>query len=267
MLTARLCKLTWHENIRGQVLWIAAGVGVLILSAVAVMSGAALSHQDRLLDVSTYFLVDATLFLTAVFVGAQVFPRDFSNRGLAEILVPSGYGKAPLYLARLAGHASLLGLLCIVLFVFRHAAFHLADAGKAGAWNVTFLMAAFSGLKLTVALCVAAFLGIVTRPVIAMLGTLALFLFGHFSSGVTGLRGLAENPEELVSGPAAFLFKAFRIWNPNFLVLESFQGAWESPMPEELALRFAWGAGAVLVFAGLGAAMAQGKDVESVRAG
>ncbi|MCA2958955.1 MAG: hypothetical protein IOD12_01795 [Silvanigrellales bacterium] len=265
-LSLRLCVLTWLENLRGQVVWIACGVGVLILCAVAVLSGAALSHQERLLDVSTYFFIDATLFLTALFMGSQVFPRDFSNRGLAEILVPGGFPKSLLFLSRMAGHATLLVALGLVLFLFRHAAFALADSSVAASIAVTPLMLILSALKLTLTLCVSAFFGIHTRPVVAMLGTLALFLFGHFSSGVSGLRGLADDPERLVSGELAFLFQFFRIWNPNFLVLESFQGVWESPPGSELALRVAWGASAIAFFALVGAVSVQMKDVSNLQA-
>lgn len=265
-LWVRLCVLTWFENLRGQVVWIAFGVGTLILCAMALLSGAALSHQGRLLDVSTYFLIDATLFLTGLFVGAQVFPRDFSNRGLAEILAPAGFPKALLFLSRVAGHASLLVVLGAFLFLFRHGAFALADSLDAGQTQVTALMAVLSSFKLTLALCVSAFFGIFTRPVVAMLGTLALFLFGHFSTGITGLQGLTENPESLVSKEIAFLFHFFRIWNPNFLVLESFQGAWESPGTAELLSRLAWGAGAIGAFATVGALLAHAKDVSNLQA-
>ena len=266
-LALRLCKLTWLESLKGQVLWIACGVGVLILCAVAVLSGAALSHQDRLLDVSTYFFVDATLFLTALFIGSQAFPRDFTNRGLAEILVPGGILKGVLYLSRLAGHASLLVTLAAFLFLFRHVAFALADSTGAGAFDTTVSMWLLSSLKLTLALCAAALLGIFTRPIIAMLGTLGLFLFGHFSSGLSGLRGLEADPGHLVTQETAFLLKAFRLWNPNALVLESFQGAWESPDARELTLRVAWGVGAIAVFAALGALSAQRKEIGSIQAG
>jgi hypothetical protein len=265
-IALRLCKLTWLENLKGQIIWIACGVGVLILCAVAVLSGAALTHQGRLLDVSTYFFIDATLFLTALFIGAQAFPRDFTNRGLAELLVPTGTLKGVLYLSRLTGHATLLIVLAAFLFLFRHAAFLLAQSTDSAATATTLLMFLLTSLKLTLALCVAAALSVFTRPIISMLGTIALFLFGHFSSGVSGLSGIDAQADRLLSQESALLFKFFRIWNPNSLVLESFQGAWETPSLVELTTRISWGVGAIFVFLAAGILAAQNKEIGSVQA-
>ena len=267
MNTVHLWKLTWRENLGGQVVWIAAGTGVLILTALAALSGAALTYQDRLVDVSTYFLVDAVTFLTGLFLGAGLFSRDFTSRGLAELLVPRGVGKHTLYLGRLSGLASLLAALALVLFLFRGVAFALADGSQGAFSHAALVMFLFCATKTALALSVGALLGVFVRPVIALLAGIGLFLFGHFSSGVSGLHGVAEEGGALVSPVLGVLFRIVRVWNPNFLVLESFQGGWETPTVGEVLLRLSWGAGAIALCATLGACAARMKEVGAARAG
>lgn len=267
MFLVDLCKLTWRENLKGQILWIGFGAGVLVLLLAGALSSVAMDHQDRLLDVSSYFLVDAVALLTALFLGASLFPRDFCNRGLAELLVPRGVSRARLFLGRLVGHGTLLVGLTLFLFAFRAIPVFLSES-RLGAFGTTALvMAGFSSLKAILAVCVAAFFGVWVRPVLALLASLGLFLLGHFSSGVSGLRGLVESPDAPVSPFLTFLLGVFRIWNPNFLVLESWRGAWESPGAQELLMRVGWGAAAIAVFATLGALAASAREIGASRAG
>lgn len=267
MFLVDLCKLTWRENLKGQILWIGFGAGVLVLLLAGVLASVAMDHQDRLLDVASYFLVDAVALLTALFLGASLFPRDFCNRGLAELLVPRGVSRARLFLGRLAGHGTLLLGLTVFLFAFRAIPMFLSES-RLGAFDQSALvMAAFSSLKAMLGVCVAAFFGVWVRPVLALLASLGLFLFGHFSSGVSGLRGLVESPDAPVSPLLAFLLKLFRVWNPNFLVLESWRGAWETPSAGELALRVAWGVAAMAAFATMGALAASSREIGASRAG
>jgi ABC-type transport system involved in multi-copper enzyme maturation permease subunit len=267
MFLVDLCALTWRENLKGQILWIGFGAGLLVLLATGVLSGAALSHQDRLLDVSTYFLIDATVFLTALFLGSTLFSRDFCNRGLAEILIPAGVSRSRLYLGRLIGHATMLAPLCFFLFAFRAIPVFLGEGTLKTLTYTSLIMTFFCTFKAILALHVAAFLGITTRPVIALLGSLAFFLFGHFSSGISGVQGLSQDGDYWLSQHLALLYKFFRIWNPNFLLLESWQGAWESPTQWELLQRLGWGAAAIVLFAALGAGLAARQEIGSSKAG
>jgi hypothetical protein len=243
-----ILKMTIHENYSGQILWLAFGVGLITLVLLALLSGSALSHQDRLVDVASYFLIDIVPMATSVFMGSFLFSRDFSNRGIAEIAIPGGQSRISLFFWRSFSHSLCLFVLLVILALVRLLAFALADSWNMAVLHSTTLMIALSTTKTLVAFSLAAFLGSFARPMIALIGTFGIFGIGHFSSGIQGLHGMIQEAQLATSVAEEFLFKALRVWNPNLLVLESFRGAWEQPDARELAMRLAWGFSAILVF-------------------
>jgi ABC-type multidrug transport system permease subunit len=256
--------MTTHEHLSGQIVWIALGVGVITLAMTAFISDAALSHQARMVDLSTYFLIDMVSLLTAVFTGSSVFSKDFSNRGIAELVIPSGMSRSSLILWRISAHGINIFVVTAILFLTRQLAFLIAQVTTATMLRDSLTMFLFCSLKTILALAVATCLGCFTRPVVALLGTMTLFLLGHFSSGISGARGIADEGAP-VSPVTEFLLKVLRIWNPNNLVLESLKGTWETPKWPELVTRVGWGLAAIAVFAILAALIVRKRDVGAMR--
>lgn len=259
-----ILKMTAHENYSGQILWLSAGVGALTLVLMALLSGAAVNHQERLVDVASYFLIDIVPFVTAIFMGSFMFSRDFSNRGIAEIAIPGGLSRITLFFWRSFSHGICLAMLIAALSFVRLAAFAIADTWSAAAMTSTLIMFFFSSTKTILAFSLSAFLGCFARPMIALIGTIGIFALGHFSAGVQGLQGMMQEVR-LISPTEAFLFKVLRIWNPNYLVLESFKGAWETPNLSELAMRFGWGFAAIGVFLGAAFLAIRNRDIGAFR--
>lgn len=259
-----ILKLSFHETLNAQAIWISLFVAGFMVIGSSLVSEVALTHQLRLLDTSSYFFIDVILFVTSVFIGAQIFHKDYSNRGIAEIAIPSGLKRESLMFWRLVTFGGSLIILTFILFLLRSLGFVLADVFPENYIKFSFIMFMFVSLKSCIALTVGACLGIFTRPIIAILGTLALFSVGHTSSGLTGIR--AFSPEEgLVSPTMQAMIKIFRIWNPNFLVLESLQGKWEPIATPEVLERLAWGVSALGVFLFIALIVISKKDVDAFR--
>lgn len=272
MRPSALLKLSLHENFTGQVLWIGLGVGVCVVGLAATLAGAALSHEVRALDTASYFLTDVILFLSAIFLGAHQFSRDFSNRGLAEITLTSGMRRESLFAWRVVAHSLSLLPLALLLFATRLASLALVElpsSQSASVWKAvlgsTALMFVFCVVKSTLACAAAAVLGVFVRPVIALLGTLGLFTLGHFSAGVSGLQGLIEDGGHLVSPSVNVMFRILRLWNPNALVLESFQGVWETPQALEIYTRLGWGMAFFGAFLSAGCLAVSRRDIGAFR--
>ena len=51
-----LLTLTLKEHLRGQIVWVSGFVIVLLMLLVTLISGAALTHESRVLDVFSYFI-------------------------------------------------------------------------------------------------------------------------------------------------------------------------------------------------------------------
>jgi hypothetical protein len=264
MKSLSIIKMTTHEHLSGQIVWIALGVGILTLALTALISDAALSHQARMVDLSTYFLIDAVSLMMAIFTGSSIFARDFSNRGIAELAIPSGMSRSSLILWRIVAHGLNVFVVTAILFLTRQLAFLLAQVTTPTMLRDSMTMFLFCSLKTILALAVAACLGCFTRPVIALLGTLTLFLLGHFSTGISGARGISEQ-SGLVSPTSELLLQALRIWNPNNLVLESLKGAWETPNLTEMTTRVGWGFSAIVVFAILAGVVVSRRDIGAMR--
>jgi hypothetical protein len=259
-----ILKMTAHENYSGQILWLSAGVGAITLLLMALLSESAVNHQERLVDVASYFLIDLVPFITAIFMGSFMFSRDFSNRGIAEIAIPGGVSRITLFFWRSFSHGICLALLIGVLACVRLAAFAIADVWNMAALKSTLLMFFLCSIKTMLAFSLAAFVGCFARPVIALIGTLGIFAIGHFSAGVQGLHGMIQEART-VSPVEEFLFKALRVWNPNYLVLESFRGSWETLNFSEIALRFGWGFAAIGVFLAAAFLAIRNRDIGAFR--
>lgn len=260
-----LVRLTAFENYTGQVLWISLGTGVLTLLLMATVSDASLSHQLRVVDVASYFLIDLVVLVTAIFMGASLYSRDFSNRGIAELAIPSGMSRQSLLTWRLLSHGICLGGLVLFMYLVRWFAFIFADVSSSSFLADSAIMWLFTTLKSILALTVATFFGCHTRPVVALLGTTAFFGFGHFASGVSGLQDISEQASHLTSDTVRFFFRLLRIWNPNYLTFESLQGQWESIGAMELLGRAGWGLGACLVFLALAMLSVLKRDIGAFR--
>ncbi len=255
-----LFKMTAHENYKGQILWMAAGVGLITLILLALVSESALNHQARLVDAASYFLVDIVSFITAIFLGSFLYSRDFSNRGIAELAIPGGLSRIHLFFWRWFSHCVCLFLFVATLYLARLLAFAIALSETPTLYSDTLLMLLFTTLKSILAFSVAASLGCFSRPVIALIGGVGLFAIGHFSAGLQGVQGMVQN-SHLISPFENFLYKTLRIWNPNALTLESLKGAWERPDFTELALRCGWGFAATAVFLSVAFLAVRNRDI------
>ena len=261
-----IVKLTIAESLLGPLFWISFTTGTLLVASAALLSGAALSHTGRLLDVSSYFVIDLLVFAVACFQGSSLYSRNFSTRGLSEIAIPMGFSRESLITSRLLGESlSLVGITGL-LYAFRFFAFFIVDENLTGLLQPSLQMALFTSLKAILACVCAAFLGSLTRPVIATLGTFAFFFLGHYSSGITGLRGLVENANPLVSPFLTFLLRIFKVWNPNHLVLESFAGEWEKITSSALLWRGSWGILAIAVATSAAVLIIRNRSIESASA-
>ncbi len=243
MKPATFVCITAHENSKGQVFWIGMGVAVLLLLFVLFLADTSHSFQSRMLETGSYFLCDLVAFLTATWLGSAQYSRDFSNRGLAELCIPAGISRESLLAWRLAGQAFCLAALCACLGVVRLGAVlvmeHQLTSVQVEEALVMFL---FAFLKSCLALTAAAFMGTVTRPLIAVLAVLGLFALGHFGGSVSGVQGIAEDQGGVPLSPiASALFSIFRFWNPNLLVLDSFSGTWDHPDVLDVCARLLWG--------------------------
>lgn len=239
--------MTAHENYRGQILWISASIGFIMLLLVALGSESALNHQSRLVDVSSYFLIDIVSLVTGAFMGSFLYSRDFSNRGIAELAIPNGLSRIQLFAWRWVSNAACLFLFAAVMYAVRLLTFWLAATTTPQLIASTGLMLLLTSLKATLAFTMAAMLGSFARPVIALMGSIGLFGIGHFSAGLHGLQGMLDETRVL-SPFEEFLFKTLKVWNPNHLTLESFRGAWETPTAQEILLRCGWGFAAIAFF-------------------
>jgi len=247
--TSGIFKLTLRENLRGQVLWTSTLVGSVLLILTGVIGGIALSHENRVVDVFSYFISDQLLLLVGIFSGASLCSNDFSARGMAELYIPAGVSRHALFLARLNAYAFMLllvsmALYCLKIFLLPQ----LADVPTALNLKIQCVMIIFSWLKSTTALAIAAFFGCLARPLFASLATLILFSMGHLTSTFDSLLTSAQLSRAndtlgLLYGP---LYFALKIWNPSLLTVESLNGEWLIPAGQAILLAISWSAGFIL---------------------
>ncbi len=255
-----LFKMTAHENYKGQVLWVAVAIGFITLALMALMSESAINHQSRLVDVASYFLVDIVAVITATFMGSFLYSRDFSNRGIAELAIPSGLSRVRLFFWRWFSHSVCLFLFVTVLYGVRLLSFWIAASSTPTLVRDTLLMVLLTSFKSILAFSLAACLGCFARPVIALVGCIGIFAIGHFSSGLQGVQGMLDE-SRLISPFEAFLYKVLRVWNPGLLTLESLKGAWEQISIAELAMRIGWGMAAITFFASVAFLSVRNRDI------
>ena len=60
-------KITLRENLRGQLLWTSGISGFVLLLLMSTLSGSALTHESRIIDVFSYFISDQLLLLVGIF--------------------------------------------------------------------------------------------------------------------------------------------------------------------------------------------------------
>jgi hypothetical protein len=252
--TSGIIKLTLRENLRGQILWTSGLAGIVLLILTAALSGIALTHENRVIDVFGYFAADQLLLLIAIYSGASICQTDFSSRGLAELYIPAGLPRHILYFARLMAFATVLAALATAFFALKTLVLpHLAESPKGIDYSIQFTMMIYSWLKSLAALCLAGFLGCLVRPLFAVLGTLTLFSFGHLTSSFDSLLSAASavrSAEALSESGRTFYF-VFKIWNPNLLVVESLKGEWIQPTWIQFLQGLSWSASCICIFSAL----------------
>jgi ABC-type transport system involved in multi-copper enzyme maturation permease subunit len=242
--------LTLREHLRGQLLWVSAFVSVLLLLLATFLSGVALTHEARVLDVFSYYAIDQILIFLGIFAGASIFSQDFSSRGIAELLIPSGYSRQTILIVRVLGFALILLSVAFLLFTLKSFLLpFFAEFPQAPNRTAHLVMFLFSYLKSVAGLLVATFIGCLTRPVFAVLGAITLFSLGHLTASLDTLFAAGEGIQSTnnMSALSAALYQLFSFWNPGVLVLESFKGEWVLPNTETFVSAFLWAAGVVLV--------------------
>jgi hypothetical protein len=249
-----LLTLTLKEHLRGQIVWVSGFVIVLLMLLVTLISGAALTHESRVLDVFSYFISDQILLFLGIFFGASICSHDFSSRGIAELLIPSGCSRSAILIVRIIGFAIVLLSIAIVIFsVHSFLLPHFAEFPRTPDRKAHFAMFILSYLKSITGLSVATSIGCIARPVFAVLGSLTLFSVGHLTASLDTLinaSGSAVASDEL-GAFSAFFYKLFSIWNPGVLVLESIRGEWILPNLQAFTVACLWAAGVILTSLGL----------------
>jgi hypothetical protein len=263
---AGILKLTLKEHLRGQILWLGGFVGVILLMLVSLISGIALTHENRILDVFSYFINDQILLFIAIFMGSNLYSQDFNARGVAELLIPAGSSRQSILLVRMS--AFFLILVAIGFFIFGLKSFllpRLTEFPQEINHTAHACMLLLSVLKSTSALTVATFIGCLTRPVFAILATLTLYSVGHLTASFDSLLNSANsaNSPENVSPFMTVLYQVFSFWNPNLLIMESVRGEWIIPDFSSLALSGLWAAGVILTATGLALAKVSRTDISS----
>lgn len=246
--------LTLREHLRGQLLWTTGFVSVLLLLLVALLSGSALTHENRVLDVFSYYINDQVLLFIAIFSGAAIFTQDFSARGIAELLIPSGYPRHLILLVRMLGFVIVLCMLALFIFAIKSFLLPLlTDFPQAGNHRAHMFMLLLSLLKSIAGLTVATLLGCLARPIFAVLATITLFSVGHITASFDSLIHSANNsvPMEELGFLSASFYKIFSFWDPGILVLESVRGQWVIPDSQSLLAAGVWAAGVILFSGGL----------------
>lgn len=264
--TSGIISLTLRENLRSQLLWSSAVGGAVILILVGVLSGIALSHESRVIDVFSYFAADQILLLVAILSGASICVTDFSSRGLAELFVPAGIPRYRLYVARLQAYATLLLALAVQLYALKILVLpYLADHPKPTPLLTHLSMLFFSWLKSIAALAISAFLGSLVRPLFAVLAAYTLFSFGHLTASFDALLNTAElgQSQEHLSGSSEFLYKLLKVWNPNLLVIDSLKGEWIQPDTMAILTGLLWALGVILISTALAIGRINRLDIRS----
>jgi hypothetical protein len=251
---AGILGITFKENLRGQILWTSAIAGLVLLMLVSILSGTALTHENRILDVFSYFIADLLLLFVGIFSGAAICSSDFSARGIAELYVPAGIKRHSILFARVVAHATILILLAASLYLFKSLVLPLlTDFPRPPDMRIHLVMFCYSVLKSITALCLATFLGAMARPLYAVLGTLTLFSIGHLTSTLDSLltSTTQQHAQDSIGLINSSFYSTLKIWNPNLLVVESIKGEWLMPTPESLGAAILWATGFSLGSLGL----------------
>lgn len=247
-------KITLRENLSGQLLWTSGISGFVLLLLMSTLSGSALTHESRIIDVFSYFISDQLLLLVGIFTGASLCSTDFCARGVSELYIPAGVSRHGLLLTRVVAYAIVLLFLAGVLYLFKHTVLPLlADNPQQPSVTTHLTMFLFSWLKGLTALSIATLLGSVARPLYAILGTLTLFSFGHLTSTFDSLLSSsnAQQAESQIGAVNAFFYSLLKVWNPNLLIVESVQGEWLVPTIESVAIGVLWAVGFIMASLGL----------------
>lgn len=248
--TSGIIRLTLRENLRGQLLWLSAIAGSVLLILLTVLSGIALSHESRVIDVFSYFAADQLLLFVAVFSGSTVCATDFSSRGLAELYIPAGASRHSLYIARLFAYAVVLFALAAALFGLKIFILpRLAENPASVNLQIQFTMLFFAWLKSLTALSVAGFMGTLVRPIYSVIATITLFSFGHLTSSFDSLMsaGSALSQDVSAAHNNDFIFGLLKVWNPNLLVVNSARGEWVAPTSADTAQALSWALAFILI--------------------
>ncbi|MEN9808495.1 MAG: hypothetical protein RLZZ488_62 [Pseudomonadota bacterium] len=248
--TSGIIRLTLRENLRGQLLWVSATAGSVLLILLSVLSGVALSHESRVIDVFSYFAADQLLLLLAVFSGSSICSTDFSSRGLAELYIPAGASRLSLYIARLFAYAVVLLALATVLFGLKIFILpRLSENQESVSFYIQFNMLFFAWLKSLTALSVAGFMGTLVRPIYSTIATITLFSFGHLTASFDTLMsaGTALNQDISAAHNGGILYWLLKIWNPNLLIVNSTRGEWIAPTPADTAQALSWALAFILI--------------------
>ena len=255
----RLVIFTLRESLQAQTLWLCAMVVLALAGLSLATAGAALQEAAVFADTSLYLIVDTGILFLGLLWGARAYTRDFSARGLAEILCPMGFPRWRLLWARAQGTALLLGGATVVLYAGRAAALFVlggsawaARGSPATLWITMPLLTFCKGMVAwSLGLCLNTFMA----PTISFLSGLFLFLIGFLSTGFKNLDVASHAAPSAValqqlSPLQHVLLKASALWDPQQLIVAFEAGAWEELTPLGVLRRIAWAA-AVTLFGGL----------------
>jgi len=249
-----ILTLTLKEHLRGQLIWISGFVSILLLLLATLLSGVALTHEARVLDVFSYYFTDQILLFLAIFSGAGICNQDFSSRGIAELLIPSGYSRYSILIVRMLAFAIILLAVAIVIFSINSFLLpNFVEYPRSPERLAHLTMFFLSYLKSLSGLSVATLIGCFTRPVFAVLGAITLYSVGHLTASLDTLLNAVGN--SAASSDLGVLneifYKLFSFWNPGLLVLESVRGEWILPDLQSLSIAFLWAAGVILTSVGM----------------
>ncbi|MFZ9520256.1 MAG: hypothetical protein ACO3A4_07255 [Silvanigrellaceae bacterium] len=252
--TNGIIKLTLRENLRGQLLWTSSISGCVLLLLMALLSGVALSHEGRVIDVVSYFAADQLLLFVGLLSGSSICSNDFSSRGIAELYIPAGASRQSVYMARLLAYSVVLLVLAVALFSLKAFALPgISETSYATNLQIQSLMLLFAWLKSISALALAGLLGSLVRPLYAILATITLYSFGHLTSSLDSLvsSGISVSQNGDLNQTNSFLLTLLRIWNPNLLVIQSARGEWIIPSAIQFTQAILWAFSCILVALGL----------------
>lgn len=251
-----LIFMTLQENLGGQLVWVLLTMCCVGVAFAWAMSGTAPAAEAGFLATTTALLSEGVLLAYGLFQGASLVARDFTSRGLCELLVPHGVGRSHILLARVLAHLTTLGLLAVALSGLRYGVL-FAFVGVREPALASVQLGTLGWVRGCVVFTLATWLGAGVRPLLAQLGTAALFLCGHYTGPLATVQGgisrLEGGDDTQVLGPlAGFFLRLAQVWDPTQWVVPWNGQSWDTLPLATFGSTFLWPlgfSGAFLCFA------------------